>query len=83
MGIMSRPNKHPLKSAFKFKFCFKKEGRPSFTWKDTLQQDFSRYRDMTNSKWKELATDREKLKKKAEEIYKDSNSEISDGEDSE
>lgn len=81
--IIRRPNKHPLKSAFKFKFCFKKEGRPSFTWKDTLQQDFSRYRDMTNSKWKELATDREKLKKKAEEIYKDSNSEISDGEDSE
>ena len=80
--VIRRPNMHPLKSAYKFKFCFKKEGRPSFTWKDSLRQDLRRYRGMTRQDWKELANDREKLKKKAEEIYKDSCSEISSGEES-
>lgn len=42
--IQRRPQNHPLKIAYKFKFSRKKEGRPCYTWKDSLNQDLGRYK---------------------------------------
>lgn len=75
--IMRRESNHPLKLAYKLKFKKKKKGRPSFTWKKSLKMDLQRY-DI-NINWQQLAKDKEKLKRKAEEIYKNESSEISDG----
>lgn len=80
--IKRRPQNHPLKMAYRFKFNKKKEGRPSYTWKDSLKQDLDRYRNISKEEWKTLANDKHKLKQKAEEIYKQEESENSDGEDS-
>lgn len=80
--IKRRPQNHPLKMAYRFKFNKKKEGRPSYTWKDSLKQDLDRYRNISKEEWKSLANDKHKLKQKAEEIYKQEESENSDGEDS-
>lgn len=77
---MRRDREHPLRKALQLKFEKKKEGRPSLTWNDSLKQDKNRYREITEEDWIESAEDREKLKKMSEEIYKDSASEISDGE---
>lgn len=81
--IVRREENHPLKLAYKLKFKKKKEGRPSITWKDSLEADLGRYREINRDEWNELAKDRDKLKKEAEEIYKETTSEISDGESSE
>lgn len=70
---------HPLQLAYRFKFNKKKEGRPSLTWRKSLNQDFDRYEELDIEEWEELAKDKEKLKKKVEEIYKNEDSEISDG----
>lgn len=79
--IKRRPQNHPLKIAYRFKFSRKKEGRPSFTWKDSLNRDLGRYRGISKDEWKAFAKDKDKLKQKAEEIYKQEESEISDGEE--
>lgn len=79
--IQRRPERHPIKTAMKLNFKKKKHGRPSFTWKNSLKQDFDRYNGMTEEDWRQLAMDRDKIKKKAEEIYKNDDSEISDGEE--
>lgn len=81
--IMRREQNHPIRLALNLKFNKKKEGRPSLTWKDSLDQDLGRYEDMTDSEWMLLARKKETIKIKAEEIYKEENSEISDGESSE
>lgn len=83
-GHISRREKaHPLKSAFELSFHNKKEGRPSYTWKDSLLQDLSKYDGVSINDWNELLKDKHKLKQKAEEIYNNSESEITSGEDSE
>lgn len=81
--ILRRENNHPIKLAYKMRFETKKEGRPSLTWKDSLNNDLNRYNNIDTEEWKQLAKDRDKLKSKAEEIYKETNSEISDGQTSE
>lgn len=78
--IMRRDREHPLRKALQLKLEKKKEGRPSLTWNDSLEQDKNRYREITDAGWIEIAKDREKIKRKSEEIYQDSASEISDGE---
>lgn len=79
--IKRRPQNHPLKIAYRFKLNRKKEGRPSYTWKVSLNQDLKRYKGINRDEWKSLAKDKLKLKQKAEEIYKQEESEISDGEE--
>lgn len=77
--IRRRDERHPLNIAFRLKCKKRKEGRPSFTWLDSLKQDLGRYRNITEEEWEVLVNDKIKLKKKAEEIYKMEDSEISDG----
>lgn len=81
--ILRRAENHPIRLAYKLKFKKKKEGRPSITWKNSLEKDLNRYGEIDRETWKQLANDREKMKKTAEEIYKETLSEISDGESSE
>ncbi|XP_058827778.1 uncharacterized protein LOC131687699 [Topomyia yanbarensis] len=81
--IIRRNNKHPLKLAYKMEFEKKKEGRPSYTWKDSLTQDFNKFNEIGGKQWEDLAKDKMKLKQKVEEIYKMEDSEISDGEEEE
>lgn len=81
--ILRREKNHPIRLAYRLNFKKKKEGRPSFTWKDSLEKDLNRYSEVDREEWKQLAEDRDKLKKKAEEIYKETFSEISEGESSE
>lgn len=81
--VIRREKNHPLKLAYNLKHDKKKEGRPSLTWIKSLEQDFQKYQSMNRSSFEELSKDREKMKRKLEEIYKNEGSEISDGESSE
>lgn len=76
---MRREQNHPIRLAFKLNFKRKKEGRPSFTWKNSLEQDLNRYHGMEKRDWKLLVKEKDKIKAKAEEIFKEEKSEISDG----
>lgn len=78
--IERRPQGHPLRLALYLEFDRKKEGRPSFTFRKSAEEDLARYRDMVPNDWPILFKDKTKLKKKTEVIYEYSESEISDGE---
>lgn len=53
--IQRREETHPIKMAMKLKFNKKKHGRPSFTWKKSLEQDFNRYNGITEEEWSQIA----------------------------
>lgn len=81
--ILRREKNHPIRLAFNLKFAKKKEGRPSLTWINSLDQDLSRYSNIDPDEWVRLAEDKGRIKSFAEEIYNEVVSEISEGEDSE
>lgn len=68
--IERRPTGLPLKVARKMRYEKKKLGRPAKTWNDSVEEDKQIIQGVTEEDWKELAKDKEKLKAKAEEIYK-------------
>lgn len=78
--ILRREYNHPLKLSFHYKLGWRKKGRPSFTWLVSLKHDKERYVDVD---WEDLALDKIKLKHRSEGIYNESESEISNLEDSE
>ena len=81
--IMRRERNHPLRKALRLKCRKRKEGRPCLTWTDSLKQDLNKYENMERENWKRLTTDKSEMKRKAEEIYNNESSEISEGESSE
>lgn len=68
--IQRRQSGHPLKVAQKLKYGKKKIGRPAKTWNDSVEEDKNKISGLVEEDWIELAKDKEKLKAKAEEIYK-------------
>lgn len=80
--VLRRENNHPLKLAYNLNFEKKKEGRPSLTWKNSLDQDFQKFENMDRTGFEELSKDRENMKRKLKEIYSNDDSEISEGESS-
>lgn len=77
--IKRRGEGHPLKLAYNLNLNKRKEGRPGLTWRKSLEHDLIRYDSIDNDEWEEVAMDKEKLKRKAEEIYNNEESEISEG----
>lgn len=68
--IQRRPPGHPLKIAQQIKYEKKKRGRPAKTWNDSVIEDKQMIQGISEEEWIELAKDKEKLKGKAEEIYR-------------
>lgn len=68
--IQRRESGHPLKVAQKLRYNKKKIGRPAKTWNDAVKEDKSMISGLGDKEWIELAKDKDKLKAKAEEIYK-------------
>lgn len=68
--IQRRQQGHPLKVAQAMKYDKKKTGRPAKTWNDSVSEDKNIIPGILEEDWIELAKDKEKLKAKAEEIYK-------------
>lgn len=67
--IIRRPENHLLKLAAEYRLPYRKRGRPSFTWWDTIAQSLWRFDNISVDEWYELAGDKEKFNKKIEDLY--------------
>lgn len=78
--ICRRPRTHMLQLAKNYCLTRRKIGRPSYTYKDSLQEAFSKY-PIEASEWNQLSSDKVALKQYAENIYAECNNDTSSDED--
>lgn len=67
--VVRRPDNHLLKLAAEYRLPYKKRGRPSFTWWDSIAESMWRLEDLSMDEWYELAENKEQLDKSIQGIH--------------